>query len=106
MATLSLAFRIGGNPWHCTYICNPPISLYPIIILSQYTAMLVLYKFSRKNIFVNLLNVANAIKLRCTLNFLLLVTLTMIDKFLSGYRRKGRDIEAGSSKHIEVSSSR
>jgi len=38
----------------------------------------------KKNIFGNLLNVKNGMEFRCTLNFLLLATLTVFDKFLSG----------------------
>jgi len=34
---------------------------------------------------------------RCTLNFLLLATLAVMDTFLSGCNTKGRDNEAGSN---------
>jgi hypothetical protein len=46
----------------------------------------------------NALNVISVIKFRCTFNFLLLATLAVMDKFLSGYKRKDRDNEAGSNK--------
>jgi len=38
-------------------------------------------------------------KFRCTLNSLLLTILAVMDKFLSGYKRKDRNNEAGSSKN-------
>jgi hypothetical protein len=41
-----------------------------------------------RTIFGNLLNGVNVIKFRCTLNFLLLATLAVMDTFLDGYKRK------------------
>jgi hypothetical protein len=41
----------------------------------------------------NLLNVVNVIKFRCTLNFLLPITLAVIDKIFSDYRREEREIK-------------
>jgi hypothetical protein len=46
----------------------------------------------------NQLHVVNAIKDRLTSSWLLLATFAVMDKFLSGYRRKDRGNEAGSNK--------
>jgi hypothetical protein len=45
------------------------------------------------------------VKFRCTLNFLLLTTLAVLNK-LSGYKMKCRHNEAGSSKDNEANVSR
>jgi hypothetical protein len=42
--------------------------------------------------------VLDVIKFRCAFNFLLLATLLVLEIFLSGYRRKDKDNEAGSSR--------
>jgi hypothetical protein len=44
-------------------------------------------------------------KVRCTMSLLLLTTLAATDTFLSGYKKKGIDNEACSSKNNEASSS-
>jgi hypothetical protein len=50
--------------------------------------------------------VVKAAKFSCTLNFLLLETLAVMATFLSGYKGKYRDNEAGECKDNETSSSR
>jgi hypothetical protein len=57
------------------------------------------YIVSYKTVFGKLLNVVNVIRFRCTLNFLLLTTLTVMDIFSS------EDNERGSSKDNETVSS-
>jgi hypothetical protein len=81
-----------GSLCHYTCICNPPFLVTLTVVLSQYTAVLVRWWIlGHKTIFGKLLNVG---KFTCTLNFLLLA----MDVFLSGYKRKDRDKEAGWSK--------
>jgi len=49
-------------------------------------------------IFGNLLKVANVITFKSTLNFLLLATRAVKEKFLGDYKRKDKAGEVGSSK--------
>jgi len=59
-----------------------------------------------ESIFGNVLNVVYMTKCRCTLILLLLATLALMAKSLSGYKRKDGDNEAGSRKDNEARSSR
>jgi len=54
----------------------------------------------------NMLNVVNVKQFRCTLNFIQLATLAVMDTFLSGYKRKDRDNKDSSNKQNEASSCR
>jgi hypothetical protein len=89
-------------------VCNPNRSKYLIgsIILvpgnntlsrpDLFDCLYHKWRIFTKLLFFYLLNVTNVIKFRCTLNFLLVATLAVMDKFLSDYKGKDRDNAAGS----------
>jgi cell division ATPase FtsA len=60
----------------------------------------VLKIITQKNILGNLLKAVNVMK--CTLNFLLVATLAVMDKFLSGNKRKDRENGGHSRKTMEL----
>jgi hypothetical protein len=71
------------NNWHSLPLhihCNLPISLCPTVLLQYAVVLVQCYILIYKSSFGNLLNVVNVIKFRCTLNFLVLTTPTVMDK--------------------------
>lgn len=109
LGTLLLAFWVPLSAFHvvtlditchCTYIALRHVSLRSTIncTVAVYIRVALMRSSRLKRTVDNQLHVVNAIKDRLTSSWLLLATFAVMDKFLSGYRRKDRGNEAGSNK--------
>jgi len=77
--------------WHVQLLCFASSSQKLTFVATAHTLTTCLFHCTLVTLCCYVDSLLNVIKFRFTLNFLLLATLVVMDKFLSGYKREDRD---------------